>query len=60
MSQKCIKCGELHGMGIENMETHDVEPIEYCRECLFPHNTYNPIYLCLESLDNFICKKEEE
>jgi len=32
----CKKCGASHGMGLENMETGEIEPIEYCRSCLFP------------------------
>lgn len=31
----CKKCGAKHGMGIEDMETGNIEPIDYCKECLF-------------------------
>ncbi len=31
----CKKCGASHGMGIENMETGEIEPIDLCRNCLF-------------------------
>lgn len=31
----CIKCGDKHGMGIEDMKHGTWEPIEYCKSCLF-------------------------
>jgi hypothetical protein len=31
----CRKCGATHGMGIENMETGEIEPIDLCKDCLF-------------------------
>ena len=31
----CKKCGESHGIGIENMVTGEIDPIDYCLECLF-------------------------
>ena len=31
----CKKCGNSHGMGIENMETGEIEPIDICKKCLF-------------------------
>lgn len=32
----CRKCGKSHGMGIETMATGEIEPIDLCRDCLFP------------------------
>jgi hypothetical protein len=31
----CRKCGATHGMGIENMETGEITPIDICEKCLF-------------------------
>jgi hypothetical protein len=31
----CKRCGESHGMGIETMETGEVEPINLCKNCSF-------------------------
>lgn len=31
----CKKCGCAHGMGIEDMETGVITPIDICRKCLW-------------------------
>lgn len=31
----CKKCGNVHGMGIENKETGSFEPIDICYDCLW-------------------------
>ncbi len=31
----CKKCGANHGMGIEDMQTGVITPIDTCRDCLF-------------------------
>lgn len=31
----CKKCGASHGMGIEDMQTGVITPIDICRECLW-------------------------
>jgi hypothetical protein len=32
----CRKCGAIHGIGIETMATGEIEPLDICRDCLFP------------------------
>ena len=32
---KCTSCGVEHGMVIENMETGETTPIDWCKECFF-------------------------
>lgn len=31
----CKYCGASHGMGIETMETGEIEPVDVCKDCLF-------------------------
>jgi hypothetical protein len=31
----CKKCGASHGMGIEDMATGKIEPIDLCYSCLW-------------------------
>lgn len=31
----CKECGASHGMGIENMETGEITPIDICYDCLW-------------------------
>lgn len=31
----CKHCGNAHRMGIENMETGEIEPIDICHTCLY-------------------------
>ncbi len=31
----CKECGKSHGMGIENMETGEIKPIDLCHDCLW-------------------------
>lgn len=31
----CKKCGASHGMGIEDMKTGEITPLDLCRECLW-------------------------
>jgi hypothetical protein len=31
----CKYCGKSHGMGIEDMATGKIEPIDICKDCLF-------------------------
>ncbi len=38
----CKKCGASHHMGVENMETGHIEPMDICKECLW-FGTYVPI-----------------
>lgn len=49
----CKKCGASHGMGIENMETGVIEPIDMCRDCLWI-GTAVPInvHITLDDLKN--------
>lgn len=40
----CKKCGKSHGMGIEEMSTGKITPIDLCYECLwegFPYELKN-------------------
>lgn len=37
----CKKCGNEHGMVLEEMSTGKTEPIDYCKECLFPPIQYD-------------------
>ena len=40
----CKKCGKSHGMGIEDMTTGKIEPIDLCYDCLwegFPNHVNN-------------------
>lgn len=37
----CKYCGATHGMGIDNMETGEIEPIDVCKDCLFPPTIFN-------------------
>lgn len=39
----CRKCGAIHGMGIEDMETGEITPIDICETCLFSTNGAVPI-----------------
>jgi len=48
----CRKCGASHGMGIENMETGIIEPIDLCRDCLFPPMIFSP-HLTGEDFDKW-------
>jgi hypothetical protein len=32
---ECKKCGKEHGMGIEDMKTGEITPIDLCEDCLF-------------------------
>jgi len=38
----CKKCEASHRMGIENMETGEIEPIDLCKNCLW-FGTFHPI-----------------
>lgn len=31
----CKTCGTKHGMGMENMQTGEITPIDVCKTCLF-------------------------
>jgi hypothetical protein len=31
----CKKCGKSHGMGVEDMKTGVITPIDVCSKCLF-------------------------
>jgi len=48
---ECVKCGSESGMGmgIETMETGEIEPLDICRDCLFGKPKFiidpNPIEL---------------
>ena len=50
----CRKCGASHGMGIEDMETGKIEPIDLCKSCLFEKIQihYDP-HINLENLDKY-------
>lgn len=40
----CKKCGKSHGMGIEEMATGKIDPIDLCYDCLwegFPNHVNN-------------------
>ena len=40
----CRKCGKTHGMGIENIQTGEITPLELCYDCLwegFPYHLAN-------------------
>lgn len=37
----CKKCGADHGMGIEEMATGKITPIDVCRKCLFTPPDYS-------------------
>lgn len=39
----CKKCGKKHRMGLENMETGNIIPLDLCKECLF-ENTKIQLY----------------
>lgn len=39
----CRKCGKSHGMGIEDMATGEIEPIDVCYECLWEGFKINPL-----------------
>ncbi len=47
----CKKCGAAHGMGIENMETGVIEPLDICKNCLWM-GTISPVncHITLEDL----------
>ena len=38
----CRCCGKNHGMGLEDMETGEIKPLDICRDCLFPPILFNP------------------
>ncbi len=38
----CRKCGASHGMGIEEMSTGKIEPIDLCSPCLWSNLVYKP------------------
>lgn len=37
----CKYCGKSHGMGIENMLTGEIKPIDICGECLWKPLEFN-------------------
>ncbi len=39
----CRKCGAIHGMGIEDMATGKIEPIDLCKNCLFENSLPKPL-----------------
>lgn len=39
----CKKCGASHGMGIEEMSTGIIKPIDLCYNCLFFDFSWRPI-----------------
>lgn len=41
----CKYCGAYHGMGIEEMSTGKITPLDICKECLWKpyHDSYKPI-----------------
>lgn len=51
----CRKCGATHKMGIKNMETGEIQPIDLCRDCIF-YGTCIPItkQICLVDLPYMI------
>lgn len=54
----CRKCGAAHGMGIENMETGHIEPMDICYDCLWM-GQYKLLatQITLDNLpDNLICE----
>ena len=50
----CKYCGARHGMGIENIETGEIEPLDICKECLWKDSHINPV------TEQIILKSEEE
>jgi hypothetical protein len=48
----CKKCGANHGMGIEDMKTGKITPIDICKECLFEncYPKFDP-HLTIEDLN---------
>ncbi len=38
-----MKCGELHSMVLENVETGETEPCNVCKDCMFLGTRYKPI-----------------
>lgn len=50
----CKYCGASHGMGIEEMETGNITPIDICYDCLwsdyFPNYYKEKIHLTIEDL----------
>jgi hypothetical protein len=51
----CKKCGKSHGMGIENMETGEITPIDLCNKCLWSgysvKSIKEQIHLTIEDYD---------
>ncbi len=39
----CKKCGDSHGMGIEEMSTGKIEPMDICYNCLWNPLEFKPI-----------------
>lgn len=35
MSRRCVKCGKLHGMVIEDREGNVIEELDKCYDCIF-------------------------
>jgi hypothetical protein len=50
----CKYCGASHGMGIENMKTGEIKPLDICKECLWKDSHINPV------TDQIIIQTEEE
>ena len=39
----CKKCGKSHGIGIKDMSTGHIQPLDLCYDCLWSGLIYNPI-----------------
>lgn len=56
----CRKCGASHGMGLENMETGEIKPIDLCENCLFEGCRYSDIKNRLSMIDLKDFRKKDE
>lgn len=57
----CKHCGKSHGMGVEEMETGKITPMDICYDCLWSGVSFNQLEEQIE-LDNMeqVLKKLED
>lgn len=55
----CKYCGTKHGMGIEDMATGEITPIDVCKDCLFLHTSYLTSQIQEKSLDELVKQAQE-
>lgn len=57
----CASCGKEHGMVIEDMETGECTPIDWCKECIFTKGYIykEPEPIDFDKVEDWAAKLEE-